>query len=564
MRALPAGIETASERGRARAFAGARAVLVLVTAALAAPACKLNQQGVAPPRDRIAFPASALVDPDGRWLYVANSNSDLRYNNGTLVAVDLHAVTRDRFGDAAAHVPAPTWQVCQGPDRVRVASDPDPCCWDLLDHTILNCDERLYIPAASTVEIGSFSAGMVFEPFKDAAGACSLVTPGDKCKDLASPPTRHGCNLCETCPGDDVAGRLFLGVRGNSSLTYLYTKRVTDADPAIGTRPDFSCPNAELAGDDPRVCQIQSTKMDSDFGPASQATPVLVPDEPYALALDTERDLLFVGNLHGDTAHPQTGGISLFDIARPSAKADDAPVFIGPSQAFFNPDGNGSFGITSLTKDGDKLYASSRFTTNVVNVVPQVAPADLCHVQSLMPGGISVVAGSDVYTTPLVGAEIRGITFMPEGNRAFALQRVPPALVGFDISRPPDPYGNFPTDVLETCAGPTFLQRFDAGDGARLYVTCFDQGQIYVFDPYVPRLLTIINAGRGPAGIAFPQEPAKGNGNNGTDGTTKAGPVLAYIVGFSANDIPVLDLTPDAETRYRIVQRIGFPSPEPR
>jgi hypothetical protein len=152
-----------------------------------------------------------------------------------------------------------------------------------------------------------------------------------------------------------------------------------------------------------------------------------------------------------------------------------------------------------------------------------------------------------------LGVEIRGIQFLPASNRAFVLQRVPPALVGFDVSTDPRAFGNFPSEVLETCAAPTFLEAKDAGDGMRLYVTCFDAGQIYVFDPDVPRLIAVVNAGRGPAGIVFPEEWR-------TDRKER----LAYIVGFSANDISVLDLTPGSETQYHVVQRIGFPSLVPR
>jgi hypothetical protein len=549
MREFPAGMTTAPRRGRARARW--RAGVPLALALAATPACKLNQQGVAPPLDRIAWPASALVDPDGRWLYVANSNSDLRYNDGTLVAVDLDAVIRDRFGTATE--PAPTWIVCGGADRVRQDSDPDPCCWDFLDHTILNCDERLYIPTASTVKIGSFSAGMQFQPFTEpACGADKPTTYTGR--------NRHAC--FPNCPPDPVSGRLFIGVRGNSSLTYVDTTRV--ADPVLGTRPMFSCSapaNSGVVSSDPSVCQVTQTMAPASPGNGEQ--PLHVPDEPYALTLDESTDLLYIGNLRGDTMHPQTGGISLFDVSRPSASVTDVPRFIGATASFFNPDVNNNFGITSLTlREDGRVYACSRYGTNVVDVQP--TPLDGTCAQD--PDTISLAVGSDVFTTPLVGAEIRGIQFLPDPNgvpaedgdqpptatRAFVLQRTPPALIEFDASTDPRDFGNFSSEVIETCAGPTFLQSYDAGEGTRLYVTCFDQGQIYVFDPYVPRLITIINAGRGPAGLAFPRTLRPG------------GPQLAYIVGFSANDIPVLDLTPGSGTQYHVVQRIGFPSLEPR
>jgi hypothetical protein len=531
MRKFPAATGPASWRDRADV-----PLLLVVLMSAAAPACKLNQQGVPPPLDRIAFPASALVDPDGRWLYVANSNSDLRYNSGTLVAVDLDATIRDRFGLPGQA--APTWQICAGADRIRVDADPDPCCWDYLDHGVLNCDERLYIPPDSTAEIGSFSAGMAFQSFTESTCPPAVDAAGN-------PKSRHDCNT--NCPGEPLDGRLFIGVRGNSSLTYLDTGRV--ADPVLGTRPAFSC--SDPARTDEHVCQV--TQLLPDSSPGSVPTPIHVPDEPYALALDDAEDLLYVGNLRGDTAHPQTGGISLFDVSRPTSVPRAPPTFIGASGSFFNPDVNGNFGITSLTKRSGQVYATSRYGTNVVNVIPQLQPDPTMTVCMQHAADISLGAGTDIFSTPLLGAEIRGIQFLPEGNRAFVLQRSPPALVGFDVSRDQRAFGNFPSDILETCAAPTFLQGYDAGEGTRLYVTCFDAGQIYVFDPYVPRLIAVINAGRGPAGMAFPPNPR-----------TDLAERLAYVVGFSANDVSVVDLTPGSETQYHIVQRIGFPSLVPR
>jgi hypothetical protein len=549
MSAFPAAMFTASKRGRA--WAPLLGLVVLLLGA-AAPACKLNQQGVPPELDRISFPASALVDPDGKWLYVANSNSDLRFNSGTLVAVDLDATVRDRFGD-----PQAGWKVCAGADRVRVDTDPDPCCWDYLDHNILNCDDRLYIPPDSTIELGSFSAGMEFQTFDEPA--CPPGTSPPAPPDQAA--NRHACSA--SCTVDDTGslGRLFIGVRGNSTVSYVDTSRV--ADPATGAaRPRFKCP-ADSSYD--HACTITQTMpegtaaMPASPPPGDVTTPIQVPDEPYALALDETQDLLYVGNLRGDTAHPQTGGISLFDVSR-GVTGDALPTFIGPSSSFFNPDANGNFGITSLTKHNHQVYASSRYGTNVVNVVPSFSsgagltgtPYD-CHLDAKM---LSLSGGSDVFTTPFVGAEIRGIQFLseetqPMNNRAFVLQRTPPALVGFDISTTAQSFGNFPSDILETCAGPTFLQAYDAGEGTRLYVTCFDAGQIYIFDPTVPRLIAVLNAGRGPAGLTFPDQP-------------RGDHALAYVVGFSANDISVVDLTPRSTTQYHVVQRIGFPTLVPR
>ena len=77
-----------------RAHAPAQALLLAACAWL--PACGLNQGGVAPPDDTIAFPASAVMDRNGDWLFVTNSNADLRYNDGTLVAFSLTRPGWDR------------------------------------------------------------------------------------------------------------------------------------------------------------------------------------------------------------------------------------------------------------------------------------------------------------------------------------------------------------------------------------------------------------------------------------------------------------------------------------
>lgn len=67
---------------RLTAFAGLCAAL---------GACPDNA-GVPPPADAFFYPVAAAASSDGAWLYVVNSDFDLRYNGGTVVSVDLAAV----------------------------------------------------------------------------------------------------------------------------------------------------------------------------------------------------------------------------------------------------------------------------------------------------------------------------------------------------------------------------------------------------------------------------------------------------------------------------------------
>ena len=83
--------------------AQAPAHVLLSLACACAPACGLNQAGVDPPADTIAYPASAVMDQSGDWLFVTNSNADLRYNDGTLIALSLDG----GGGPTIGHPPAP-------------------------------------------------------------------------------------------------------------------------------------------------------------------------------------------------------------------------------------------------------------------------------------------------------------------------------------------------------------------------------------------------------------------------------------------------------------------------
>ena len=76
--------------------AQAPAHVLLLAACAWLPACGLNQAGVDPLPDTIAYPASAALDRNGDWLFVTNSNADLRYNDGTLLAFSLTRAEADR------------------------------------------------------------------------------------------------------------------------------------------------------------------------------------------------------------------------------------------------------------------------------------------------------------------------------------------------------------------------------------------------------------------------------------------------------------------------------------
>jgi len=64
----------------------------------------------------------------------------------------------------------------------------------------------------------------------------------------------------------------------------------------------------------------------------------------------------------------------------------------------------------------------------------------------------------------------------------------------------------------------------------------------------VPQIRSVIQVGRQPIATVF----------DATD------PTRAYVIGFGANNVSVVDLDPVSPTRDRVIQRIGFPSATPR
>jgi hypothetical protein len=199
-----------------------------------------------------------------------------------------------------------------------------------------------------------------------------------------------------------------------------------------------------------------------------------------------------------------------------------------------------------------QVFVSSRYVPLVTAMVP-IGPSICAGDQN---DDVLVPSGNNTLNSNLVGSEMRGVEFIDStdasqpgyAQRAYALQRVPPDLVGFDIAiNNAGSATATPTDLIETCSSPTFLYQHDAGDGPRLFINCFDTGEVYVVDPAGPTLLTTFAVGRGPAGMVFD--------------TARS---LAYVLDFSQNDVSVVDLAPRSPTQYHVVQRLGFPSVTPR
>ena len=70
-----------------------RSSVIALLATLTCVGCPAGSEETRPPDDQFFFPAGLEVTEDQRFLFVANSNGDLRYDSGTVTVVDLEQVS---------------------------------------------------------------------------------------------------------------------------------------------------------------------------------------------------------------------------------------------------------------------------------------------------------------------------------------------------------------------------------------------------------------------------------------------------------------------------------------
>jgi YVTN family beta-propeller protein len=199
------------------------------------------------------------------------------------------------------------------------------------------------------------------------------------------------------------------------------------------------------------------------------------------------------------------------------------------------------------------VYATARYSPAISGMAfrnPEAANACDPAAADPVTRDLTLIPSESFYSSAFWpnGADVRGILF--SGSRAFVLHRndsdtlANPAAVAV-LDRSPLPDGkpsNNPIALLQVCNGPTELQMHDAGRGDRIYVTCYDDGQIYVIDPAALVVTAIIDAGAGPTSLVFSRD--KG---------------IAYVASYANSHLSLIDLTPGSPTENRVLLRIGLP-----
>ncbi len=422
--------------------------------------CTASQEDVRPLPDVFMFPTGAAVSPDERFLFVANANSELEKDSGSVFVIDLDAV------DAVAGAWTSTGQPPSGCEQ-----DPDR-------RETLTCPEARFILADAGARIGNFAT------------------------DIAVQDTGNGTL------------RLIVPTRGDPSIAWL----------------DFDGTHLECTGDQGFALCDEAHRLSYVHDDPDLA---LLPDEPFDAYADSSGEFAVV-------THLKTGAVTLIDspIGGPAMVAD---VLTG----VFAVDllSGGATGVAARpSPGGDIVYVASRNEDRVQTMTVGTPVNDAPPY--LIPGNYFFLdlAGNSAGRS----ADSRGLAFSSSGDRMYLINRRPPTLQVFDTSFGPT---GFPRNegiaVTDICRQASTLAVMDTGDGERAYVTCFQDGQMYIVDPRgLSSVEDIVTVGRGPYAVVAAPNRKK-----------------VFVTNFLENTVVVVDVSPTSPTYNRVVLRIGDVKP---
>ncbi len=475
-----------------------------------------EKPGLDPPPDRFFFPTGLALSPDGRYLFVSNGNSDLKYNGGTMTVVDM--------GEAIARLDT-LWR----PDATDVARPQD-----LLDRVEATCryaPQNIQLVECHEEDVGS-TPGLVMSDLTVRMG----FYPSFIALEQVTPDT---CYWTQPAQGEDqLTYRLYTPVRGDPSLTYIDVK-TTDGSAVTCLDCGGGCDTTEI-----RDCKADY-RLEAPSAARREYVHETLPAEPFAMALEPAGGFLILAHLAG-------GSLSLVDLCGdPTSEAPDlVDVLLGAMSQ--DPEGR-SGGFNIVQRDPSDpcgwFYASNRAAAQLMTL--RVAG---CDVDASADRGLRLVVGPSIILTapfgPLEsGADLRGMAMSADGNRLFALLRTPPSLLVFDTSLEDGQPRNEFLDAVEICPKPSVMRVRTGPQGRTLaYTVCFASGEIYVVDTHDAQVVDRIEAGGGPHDLVLMPDTASPELQG-----------FGLVSNFGEHTVGVIDLRPDSETYHQLIGRLGWP-----
>lgn len=547
-----------------------RARLASALLAVAAPlalgglaGCFAIGDGLPPPLDAFYYPTGLVVSPGRSALYVVNSDFDLQYNGGTVLALDLAALRDGQIAKLRTALNTEGTGAAQACAELGLEANDNPTLYPG------PCKHLTLAPfVKKAAVIGAFASG----------GALALRP--DPC-------------------ADGTGARLFVPVRGDPSVTYF---DIVDDRPLACSPPATTAPCADA------ICLVcdadpESGRCRGDHlvgrDPADSQRNLTLPVEPFGLAVDdlgeslviahqTEQLASLVVNRWGDGQKPtlehyvgslpagptDVAALPIPRLVRERWAAADASRSMDYTPAFgvsfraapefdllrYTNDVGASPQRPFITRSAASRIATTASTTDSRGLAVDASDRQACE------SGCST--GLDREACLRACAEDHPL-------RVFMGNRGPAALVTGEIqtvfTEKGLPGGG--TEVTGAFEVASFQDAFPLAFGTsrvaighvidkegkralRVFAVTFDSRFVFSFDPEARRVDAIIRTGRGPQAIAFDTgEEDDGNGNKRMYSTM-------FVAHFTDSWVGVVDLDMrNTATFGSMFLRVGQPQP---
>jgi hypothetical protein len=535
-----------------------RSRLAFYAAGLLLCGCFPPGDGREPPVDQVYFPVGLALSSGGDRLYVVNSDFDLQYNAGTLMALDA--------------------------ERIRELM-PRECTVDADCAAGQSCDNQNHDEQAASYWCVDSGETSPCGPFGEKSAATRALEPG-RCNFLTLTQLADGGRdvlldavVISAFATDTVyraapqgGGRLFIPVRGDATLHWVDVEDEVGGvqgplyRDGYGRRRHLDC--GQGLGSE---CDDNHRRGD-DAGEASVAGESL-PVEPYGVAVSDDGEAVV-------TTHQSTGQLALFvnDWCNPNEGPRFTSVLSGLSTR--------PIGITPLPIPqrhlepdalacGSTLAAASRYQPSFLvsyRFSPMVQLIRYFNAARAQPGEALLEAGDAAQVSIVPGFDTRGIAVDGSERQQCEESCADDACIDDCASLPLQVYlaNRFPAGLLTgaTSAGIGDFPRNDlpnlsqleplrgspsrvvighviGEDGQpslRVFVVTFDTRFIYIYDPQQEQIEARVYTGRGPHALAV-------------DATRGIG----YVAHFTDSYIGVIDLDRRHRSYGEIVLTLGQP-----
>jgi hypothetical protein len=500
-----------------------RSLALLGVGVVVASGCYKSGAGPDPDDHSPYFPVGVAVSKSGKFLFLANSNFDLRYNSGTLQAFDANTI-RERAIFCRDQIVR--WRA-NGAKTGNLGPAPDCRSGVVEANGSANEENKAANFALADVRIGAFAADVTVVDRTDATGT----------------PRTDG-------------GRLLLPVRGDASLTVVdfVEGETAEKKPAITLR----CAPGATPNHFGDKC-APGWRLTGGEGGGAGSRGLTLEGEPFAVSTVVGPiGTGFPSAPNGITTvvHQSSGDVSLFvdttkddGDGQPSAKL--AYTLTGLP--------GGATSIAHLIVPGDTQmprFLVANDTQSALSIV-QYFPDPKVDRSGLVFGGFVPL------TPQSQGNDSRGIVVDPPNpgesrpTRVFVTNRTPAAIVLGQV----DDRGILTFyDNVALPVGPSRVTRAVVGGRTMILVASFDARALVVYDPDARRVVDVMLTHRGPYAVAVdePRVVEYAPDPNQPNVKVKETVQYAYIANFTDSTIQVLDLTPGSTES--LIYSVGAPS----